>query len=609
MNIFIRHWVRSASNARPGKSRLQNNRANPQTAQAGSTAYRSLSFVALLMLVLSLQATAQQRGTINGRVVTDDGAPLPGVTVELSAFSSNIITRGFKTAVTDEEGNFHFPNLPPRGYSINLMESLGYIQPPRPANAPQPIYRIGENVTIRMTRGGVITGRVTYANGAPVIGVYVAAFRIRDAEGAPIRQQNSPRSRVTDDRGVYRLYGLQPGTYVVAANHSGASFYGQQSPFDGDAPTYHPSATRDTAVEVLVTVGAESADIDIRHRSERGHAVSGKILGGSESTGPTTYMAGVTIRTFPGGMYAGNTATRAGTTDSSFAFLGLPDGEYDLVAEQGSQDGDGNQLSEARRITVRGSDVTGIELRLMPMASIAGKVVLEPSPNACDPKAKTLLEELTITPRREEKATDPQTLLERFLPGFAPNDKGEFKLNALAAGRYRIEPNLPGENRFVKSISSGSSGASIGAAKPAATDLARLGAALKPGERLTGVIVTIADGAASLRGKVLPSKDGGKLPARLRVHLIPAETTATDDVLRYGEAMTSDGSFAFTNFAPGKYWLLAKPVADNEAADRLPSPAAWDAAERLKLRKAAEAAKHEIELKPCQRVKDHALRW
>ena len=38
-------------------------------------------------------------------------------------------------------------------------------------------------------------------------------------------------------------------------------------------------------------------------------------------------------------------------------------------------------------------------------------------------------------------------------------------------------------------------------------------------------------------------------------------------------------------------------------------PAAFDATERLKLRKDAEAANNELELKPCQRVKDHVLRW
>ena len=572
----------------------------------------------ILLIALFLPVSAQQqRGTITGRVVTDEGAPLSGVTVMLSSYSGSAISGTLKRALTDQEGNFQFTNLAARSYTINVTETLGYVQPPRPSNVPQPTYRIGENATLRLTRGGVITGRVTYANGDPMIGVYVSAIRVRDTNGAPVNSQSTFLARLTDDRGVYRIYGLTAGTYVVTVNHGGTTFYGQQTPFDGDAPTYYPSATRDTAVEIQVQTGIEVSGIDIRHRSERGFAVSGKIIGGSESTGPMNFLASVFIRTFPTGLNVGITAVQPGT-GNGFSFLGLPDDEYELVAELPSSDGDGSQLSEPRRITVRGGDVTGIELRLMPLASIAGKVVLEPSPNACDPKAKLSPEELTLIPRREEKPTDSPALLQRYHGVFAPSDKGEFKLNRLAAGRYRIETILPGENWFVKSISSSGSsgasaaspaGASTAAAKPVANDLARLGAMLKSGEKLTGVTVTIADGAASLRGKILPAKDGGNLPARLRIHLIPAEATAADDVLRFGEVLTSDGSFAFTNFAPGKYWLLAKPVADNEATDRLPPPAAWDAAERLKLRKAAEAAKTEIELKPCQRVKDHVLKF
>jgi hypothetical protein len=249
---------------------------------------------------------------------------------------------------------------------------------------------------------------------------------------------------------------------------------------------------------------------------------------------------------------------------------------------------------------------------MMPLASIAGRVVIEPAANACDPKAKTSIEEMTLNARREEKATDSpaQSLRSQFV--FVPNEKGEFKVNSLAAGRYRIEPNLPGENWFVKSIASASSAASpTGAAAkaPAATnDLARAGALLKSGEKLSGVTVTIADGATSLRGKI-EVKAGGKFPSRLRVHLVPAETTAAEDVLRYRELLTTDASFAFTNLAPGKYLLLAKAVADNESSDRLPSPVAWDTTERAKLRKEAEAATNVIELKACQRVTDHALRF
>ncbi|MBP6824775.1 MAG: carboxypeptidase regulatory-like domain-containing protein [Acidobacteria bacterium] len=573
---------------------------------------RRTLFVLLLLFTPLIPVNAQQQhGTITGRVVTEDGAPLPGITVMLVSNSNSLTSRSFKTSLTDEDGNFQFTNLTPRGYSISVTESRGYVQPLRPSNLPRLVYRIGENAVIRMMRGGVITGKVTYTNGEPIIGIYVSAIRIRDADGAPVRTQNYSLNRITDDRGIYRIYSLQPGTYVVAANHSVAAFNSQQSPFDGDSPTYHPSTTRDTAAEIQVVAGAETSGVDIRHRGERGHIISGKITGDTESAGPVTFLTNVILTTFPAGMQAGMTASRPGENNSGFAFLGIPDGEYELMADRGSSTGDDSWRSEPRRVTVRGGDVTGIEIRLLPMASIAGRVVIEQTPNACDPKAKTSLEELTLNPRREEKPTDSPAQTPRFTQIFSPNEKGEFKMNALAAGRYRIEMGLPNENWFVKSVASASSAETLTrptAKSPPTTNLVRSGALLKSGDKLSGVTVTIADGAASLRGKVA-AKEGSKLPASLRIHLVPAEATAAEDVLRYGEALTNDGSFAFTNFAPGKYWIVAKAIADNDSPDRLPSPSAWDSAERAKLRKEAEAAKNEIELKSCQRVKDHVLKF
>jgi Carboxypeptidase regulatory-like domain len=75
-------------------------------------------------------------------------------------------------------------------------------------------YRVGDNVTITMIKGGVITGRVTNATGEPLIGVRVNAVMTRGAEGNTARRA-AARPRFTDDRGFYRLYGLPPGTYVV----------------------------------------------------------------------------------------------------------------------------------------------------------------------------------------------------------------------------------------------------------------------------------------------------------------------------------------------------------------------------------------------------------
>jgi hypothetical protein len=58
---------------------------------------------------------------------------------------------------------------------------------------------------------------------------------------------------------------------------------------------------------------------------------------------------------------------------------------------------------------------------------------------------------------------------------------------------------------------------------------------------------------------------------------------------------------------PGRYWTLAKPVTpENESrTTALRNPAS--AAARVRLRREAEAAKSEIELKPCESVRDFRL--
>ena len=189
--------------------------------------------------------------------------------------------------------------------------------------------------------------------------------------------------------------------------------------------------------------------------------------------------------------------------------------------------------------------------------------------------------------------------------GGAPDEKGEFTLNWLAAGRFRIKADLPDDGLYIRAITQPALGA---AKKP--VDASRNGIAVKAGEKLAGIEVIIAEGAASLNGRVVPAKEGSKLPSRLRVHLIPAEVSAADDVLRYAETtVRDDGGFEFKHIAPGKYLLHTRQVAEKETNDDQARPTAWDAIERAKLRREAAAAKNEIELQLCGRVKDHVLRF
>lgn len=343
---------------------------------------RSFIFITLIILIaLETPAPAQQRNpadsarrarAITGRVVNESGQPIPNAAIHLGLVGSNRFLG--RPLVTDEEGRFSADELVTGSYYMHVNVP-GYVQADNPT--PHTYYRVGDSITIRMTKGGVITGSVTNSAGEPVVAVSVRAVFVRDLEGGPGRGFTFFNDMPTDDRGVYRLYGLRPGVYHVLATGQDLGFITGSSPYDNDAPTYYPASTRDTAAEVIVRAGDEASGIDIRYRGERGHAISGTET--SSIKVAASSPSGITINLLHAqtGALEATAFISNGQKNNRFAFYGVPDGKYELTATH-ITNAENFSASPTRRVTVKGSDVTGVELALTPLGSIAGRVVLEP---------------------------------------------------------------------------------------------------------------------------------------------------------------------------------------------------------------------------------------
>src|SRR5262249_14838919 len=136
----------------------------------------------LLSLFLSVMcaqfATPQSKyqGVITGRIIVEDGRPAAGI--EVYARRIGIKRREAQTSISNEEGNFRFTDLPPGIYVIDARMP-GYIMDKA---SPVRFYRIGEQATLRLTKGGVITGRVSDETGEPLVGIYVSPSYARKAE-------------------------------------------------------------------------------------------------------------------------------------------------------------------------------------------------------------------------------------------------------------------------------------------------------------------------------------------------------------------------------------------------------------------------------------------
>jgi Carboxypeptidase regulatory-like domain len=579
---------------------------------------RSIYFFILLFLLIAGTGVTRpaggrkdgpfRNGVIAGRVILEDGSPAAGALVSIIrvGIKQTSMHHTMQHFNTDHEGNFRATGLVPGVY--NLDASLaGYVTAPAPAASP--LHRIGEHVTINLIKGGVITGVVTDARGEPMIGESVSACRVRDAEESPLiegRRRHS-MSAYTDDRGIYRIYGLNPGSYILRVSDGLGTSAGGAELRNG-APTYHPSSTRGGATEITVHAGEEITGINIQYRSQPGYAVTGILSGEIKIDNPGNESR-VALFNINGGQIESESFT---SHSNRFVFYGVPDGDYEIFAHLYSQLR-GNAGASPVRIQVRGADVTGIQLKLFMLSSISGRVSIEPSSNPCQSKEKLGIEEIylsaeSIEPKKRSK--NPFFAWDDYWSNTRTgvlNEKREFASNNLEPGRYRIVTNLPGENWYVRAINQPAPGK-----VKSPIDTSRAAIAVKRGENLSGIEVIVADGAASLSGRIvyaneLQSKTGKRPLSRYRIHLIPAESTAADNLLRYFETPAgSDGSFAFKKLAPGKYRILAKPLPEGESIEGQTRPAAWDADERAKMRR--EAEKDVIELQPCQRMSDYVMR-
>ena len=257
------------------------------------------------------------------------------------------------------------------------------------------------------------------------------------------------------------------------------------------------------------------------------------------------------------------------------------------------------------QVKVSGRDVTGIALTVAPLASIGGRVVLQGDPKAaCGKRRDSAILETIVIARSyeaEDKSSaqklEGSSLFRNSAAQSGLDAKGNFTLKNLQPGTFRIDSREPASGWFTRTIAF---------ERPVrALNIPRDGLPLKAGEHASGLLVTIAEGASKLQGKI-SAPEGQALPQNLRVYLTPSERENADNTLRFYETRpTANGSFTVDNIAPGKYWIVARPTEENDAG--VVKSIRLDKAFRLKVQHEAEALKKELALKPCEQLADYDL--
>ena len=191
-----------------------------------------------LLFVPTIHAQSQRQASdnrartasISGRV-TIDGKPAVNSTVALNeenrgAEDGKKVAPGGATGQriyarvkTDNDGRYRFMRLAEGNYSIHAVSGAYFSKENcrYGASCREVTLDDGEaieNVDFTFVRGGVITGRVTDAENRPVIGAGMLLLQVNE-KGEPDSNFHLEilHWMETDDRGVYRLYGLPAGRY------------------------------------------------------------------------------------------------------------------------------------------------------------------------------------------------------------------------------------------------------------------------------------------------------------------------------------------------------------------------------------------------------------
>jgi hypothetical protein len=467
------------------------------------------------------------------------GIPAPFIAMMTQVLALKTETKGFPLrAVSDANGQFTFSGVP-RGAFTLLARREGYFGaaskgaglPSSPSPTPVPedvslpvtVRELQTTVTVSMIPGAVISGRLRDVNGAAAANVPVRALELWYPYGIPMLA--GALSVQTDDTGQFRLFGLRPGQYFVAATPAVST---------GTFTTFHPGSLEwTTAIPINLSAGQEVSSMDFSLQTARTVTVSGEV---TELGSPATPRS-LTVRLFrqppvPGLAFEGTFPVVDGRK-TAFELRGVPPGTYRLHANTAAN------FRNTTAVEVRDRDVTGIQLDLRMNVTVTGRVTVDGttlpenagariSLAAFDPDGKILV----------EGSTEPRGLT------IAPD--GKFSVPDRPWGRYAIRVIGLGPDVYVDEVQQGAlnvydSGVNVtGDAFRSATD--QITVKVKSnGGRIEGIVQT-ADRKPFSEAVVV---------------LIPPVARRRNPSLYMTAISDREGRFSLRGIQPGEYKVFA----------------------------------------------------
>lgn len=499
-------------------------------------------------------------GSISGRV-TIGGKPAFGITV--AAIGGDSYPRRAAQTTTDSEGRYRLFGLAAATYQVTAL-APAFITLEATNNslfAGKTILLSAaeavEDFDLKLVRGGVITGRITDEEGKPAVEERVNLEPVVE-QGRPLIQMSPPymtgQMYQTDDRGVYRIWGLPSGRYKISVGSATGGF-----PRNGSRGYFAQTFYGDTndagkATIVELSEGGEASNIDIRlgHR-EAIFSVAGRVVN-SENGEPIpgvrpTY--GSISKADPGsGSFVGGLPTNP---RGEFRVEGLEPGHYTIYISSRFEAGD--FYSEPIIFDIVDHDVTNLELKALRGVAVSGVVV----PDGDSGKnALSRLGGLRIIVSVRTTSNPPTNSFGSAI--VAPD--GSFRINGLAPGKanlYLNSPQTPNSRKF-----------SLTRVERDGVEQTQ-GFDLQAGQSVSNLRVFITSGAGVIRGTV--RFENGSPPANMRT-FVTIRKDGQGNPLERG-IIDTRGHFLITDIPPGNYevtlnWFLFGQSVQPTQAPRQP---------------------------------------
>ena len=434
------------------------------------------------------------------------------------------------SATADAGGNFTIKDVEPGKYRLSAQHS-GFVSlqyGARNANRGGTTLTLGhgqrlKDLSLRMAPQAVITGRVVDEKNEPIVSALVRTMRYSYAMG---KKQLMPMGgAITNDLGEYRIFGLGPGRYYMAAKESQNNWEATVDasatpPADGYVNTYYP-ATPDPTAATLIDVGpgVQLRGVNITLVRARTFRVHGRVEGRHDSY----------VSFFPRGQarwMVMDGVEHSTDQKGNFEIDGVLPGAYTLSATLWSEQ---KAMSARQDVDVGENDVDNLVLVLAGGSPLSGRVAVESGtpPN---------LDSVTVF-------LQPQDQTRQVTGGLYDHlHDGAFSMSDVSPEIYRLRVDGLPDGYWVKSIRMGDQ-----EAKQSGLDLTR-----GPGDTVT---VTIAPNAAQIDGAVMNDKQ--QPAAGVTVVLVPEPKLR--EIPEAYKTTTSDqnGRFSLKNLDPGDYKLFA----------------------------------------------------